>query len=304
MMPRPSGKFLRRAGSGIGLLGVAFVAVKLRSYGATLAPQRFGIDAWTALAVLVFLYGCSGSLLALAWRDLLRHFDAAVSPGWALSTYGISQIAKYLPGNIFHLLSRQAIGAAAGIPAWTLAKSSLWELGLLCITGSLFCILAVPLVFAGIDPGVAATLFSVALFTCTGIALRVFGLPLARIICWHAAFLTHSGAIFAGVLFIIAPGMHLAPLLPALVGAYGVAWLAGLITPGAPAGVGVREIVLFALLQSVVTQADLLMAIVLARAVTVLGDFVFYLIASICSFTGISGSSRLRSARPPRNPLI
>jgi uncharacterized membrane protein YeaQ/YmgE (transglycosylase-associated protein family) len=42
-------------------------------------------------------------------------------------------------------------------------------------------------------------------------------------------------------------------------GAYVVAWLAGLLTPGAP--------------------ADLLTAIVLGRIVTVFGDVVFYLLA-------------------------
>ena len=31
-------------------------------------------------------------------------------------------------------------------------------------------------------------------------------------------------------------------------GAYVIAWLAGLVTPGAPAGVGVRELVMYALL--------------------------------------------------------
>ena len=64
-------------------------------------------------------------------------------------------------------------------------------------------------------------------------------------------------------------------------GAYVIAWLAGLVTPGAPAGIGVREIVMYALLHTLISQSDLLTAIVLARIVTVAGDLLFYLLALI-----------------------
>jgi uncharacterized membrane protein YbhN (UPF0104 family) len=55
-----------------------------------------------------------------------------------------------------------------------------------------------------------------------------------------------------------------------------VAWLIGLITPGAPAGAGVRELVLYALLRTSIPQTDLLYVIVIGRIVTILGDVVFY----------------------------
>jgi len=45
--------------------------------------------------------------------------------------------------------------------------------------------------------------------------------------------------------------------------------------PGAPAGVGVRELVLLFLLKNVVAEAELLLAVVLGRLVTVMGDLLF-----------------------------
>jgi hypothetical protein len=60
-----------------------------------------------------------------------------------------------------------------------------------------------------------------------------------------------------------------------------VAWLAGLLTPGAPAGVGVREIMLLFLLGTVVGRADLLLAAVLSRVITVTGDGGFFVWASL-----------------------
>ena len=64
-------------------------------------------------------------------------------------------------------------------------------------------------------------------------------------------------------------------------GSYVVAWLACLVTPGAPAGVGIREVVLFTLLNPVVSEADLLAAIIFGRIVTVGGDVLFYLTALV-----------------------
>lgn len=67
--------------------------------------------------------------------------------------------------------------------------------------------------------------------------------------------------------------------LPRICSAYVIAWLAGAITPGAPAGIGIREVVMFALLQPVVGESDLLVAIVLNRAITAGGDTLFYFFA-------------------------
>jgi uncharacterized membrane protein YbhN (UPF0104 family) len=55
-----------------------------------------------------------------------------------------------------------------------------------------------------------------------------------------------------------------------------LAWLLGLITPGAPAGVGVRELVLLGLLSSFVPQSTILLATVVGRLVTIGGDLLFF----------------------------
>jgi uncharacterized membrane protein YbhN (UPF0104 family) len=64
-----------------------------------------------------------------------------------------------------------------------------------------------------------------------------------------------------------------------LCSAYVVAWLIGLVTPGAPAGVGVRELILVFLLQGLVGESELLLTVVLGRVVTVTGDFLFFLVS-------------------------
>lgn len=97
-----------------------------------------------------------------------------------------------------------------------------------------------------------------------------------KAVLWYVAFLLLSGLLFFATLQLLMPDTSLLHALPGIVSAYVIAWLAGAITPGAPAGVGIREVVMFALLQSVVTESDLLVAIVLNRAITAGGDTLFY----------------------------
>ena len=129
---------LHWAGSALALLGIAFVALRLHDYGAELDFSRFDTARWSVVVGFALIYGLANLMLALAWWNLLKQFGVSVSRRWAIKTYGISQLARYVPGNIFHLAGRQAMGMAAGLPGWSLAKSSVWELGLISFAGAVF----------------------------------------------------------------------------------------------------------------------------------------------------------------------
>ncbi|MGB9662692.1 MAG: hypothetical protein ACPL5F_11890 [Moorellaceae bacterium] len=271
---------LHVAGGALGALGVVFVIVKLAKYGNQIDLSKFNPGTLLALFSLAVVYGTANLLLALAWRDLLNHLGMNADARWAVRAHGLSQLAKYVPGNIFHLAGRQAIGIAAGLPAWPLAKSVLWELGILSITGSFFALLALPFFMGKITVLSALILFliSVSVYAC--VAYRWFSLWVARAVSKYAVFLALSGLIFASIIYLVVPaGSPVVPVVPGMCGGYVVAWLAGLLTPGTPAGAGVRELVLFAILHPVVGEADLLAAILLGRIVTVIGDAVYYLLA-------------------------
>lgn len=202
---------------------------------------------------------------------------------WALQAYGRSQLARYVPGNIFHFAGRQALGMAVGFSGWALAKSAVWELGLITGAGALFGLLAIPLYWNEIS-----IQFALALFFCS-FALSTFIIwrwsPfIASAFVYQTAFLIVSGGVFSGTLAMISPGSIMLYWFPAVCGAYIVAWLAGLVTPGAPAGVGVRELVLLFLLKGFVAESDLLLAVVIGRMVTVLGDLLFFGFVVIIDF--------------------
>jgi uncharacterized membrane protein YbhN (UPF0104 family) len=274
-------RVLHWTGSTFGVLGVAFVVIKFSKYRHQIGFSTLSSASFLTLFALAGVYGVANLLLAFAWRDILKHFHLNTKPRWIIRTYGISQLAKYVPGNIFHLAGRQAIGMAASLPAWALAKSAIWELGLIALTATLFAFLIVPFFWGQVTFLIAMALFICSIITLVWFAFRWAGRWVASALSWYALFLTFSGVVFLMILSIVVPTSSVtAPLVIGVCGAYVVGWLAGLITPGAPAGVGVREFVLFTILQSVVAQGDLLAAIVLGRMVTIGGDLLFYFVAA------------------------
>lgn len=281
MIHRPHLKrWVHTASTLLALAGAAFVVLKIAEHSAQIDVSHFGVSTWGGLALLVMAYGASNALLARAWWQLLNYFELQAPWPWALKTYGVSQINKYIPGNIFHLAGRQALGMSAGMAARPLAQSALWELVMLALLGLLYGALATPLGWPHM-PAAAAIVLWASLLTCGYVALRRLGArPLAQAMCWQASFLMMSGAVFIAVLLMSSQTSAVAySALPSVCGAYVLAWLAGLVTPGAPAGVGVREAVLLLLLGGLFTPADLLVAVVLGRVVTASGDLLFYLYA-------------------------
>lgn len=269
-------------GNLISVIGIVFVGYGFYQYYYQINFINFNIVVWLVVAGFALIYSLANLMLAFAWWNLLGQFGASTTRRWALKTYGVSQLAKYVPGNIFHLAGRQAMGMGAGVSAWPLAKSSVWELVLISATGVLFGLLAIPLLVAALPVSLGVGVFVLAVGIAAVILWRYVGPPVARTFGWYVCFLAVSGALFVGVMELVSAHSVEAglPWIP-LCGAYVLAWLAGLVTPGAPAGVGVRELVLLFLLKGIVAEADLLLAVVLGRVVTVMGDFSFFVFSSL-----------------------
>ena len=271
--------WFRRAGTALAVLGIAWVAMRFRRYGAALSPADVPGLVWACAAGLVLAYAAADVLPALAWRTLLQGQGTAAGVVWSIRTHGVSQLSKYLPGNVMHLASRQLLGASAGVPHAVLARSSLLELASLAAAGLLLGLMASPLVevdpFPRVTPAAGAAIVLLALAAARVVA----GARAVQVLGCHLVFLLVASASFTTLLVLLAPGSGGSLAWPAACGAYAAAWLAGFVTPGAPAGLGVREAVLVILLGGHAAEQDLLTAVVLSRAVTALGDTIFFLVA-------------------------
>lgn len=278
-----------------------------------------------AVGMGTLAYGLAGFLLAEAWRRLLGPGPAEADPWRHRALYGRTQIAKYLPGNCFHLIGRQVLGRSLGHGHGALVVAALGEAAsLLLIAGAL----ALPAAWAplertlGTAPGwlVLAAAGAVVVLTClTAGRLGAWRARLALhgdgpIRIWapralqagllHAAFFVVAGLVLWGVAAAIrdpaAPG--LGPT--AAVSSMAMAWWLGFVAPGSSAGVGVREAALvLALEPHLAADGAMLVALVL-RLITTLGDLLFFALCVVVP-RGVSADQDARQAnRRAISPIL
>ena len=292
------------------LIGWTVVAASFGFIGLQLwqhAPWRLAGAHLEALSAAVvggaLLYGVAGFLLSSAWYQLLGAGTATASVRCHHAVYGRTQIAKYLPGNVFHLVGRQVMGRRLGHGHPSLALASLLEALLLVLTAAA---LSLPVVWRWLDQGplwigaVAAPVLALIAARWArrrDLALRDLAkgadrgsppavLRLLRAMVLYALFFLVVAAIFWMLALSVSesgrPSIGLAGSVPVVA----LAWLVGFVTPGSSAGIGVREAVLIAALEGTLgAPASALIALAL-RLVTIGGDVVFF---TLCVTLGLAG---------------
>ncbi len=295
------GRWVKAAGSALAIVSVVFIAALFWKERDVLSTFQPGAASLAALALSALGYGLLGWVLADAWRQLLLWTgEANVPSSYARRIYAQTQIAKYIPGNVAQFAGRQVIGRQAGWTHTGLLLSTMFELlSLVCMaaviaavtiaTGAFNALASKPLLAIG----TAVTLVGGCL-----IALRIGPRMLARrwpeaaqrvanlkvSDLWRAAAYHAFFFLCSGFLLIVVTAVALGERLPfehwpGIVGLFAVSWIVSTLTPGAPSGIGVREMVLVAGLTLVTTTGTAILVATLWRAVTVVGDFLFFLFA-------------------------
>lgn len=266
-------------GTLLALSGLGFVGHELYLHTGDIDLSGYSVGVWALFGLLAFAYGLSGFLLARAWVLLLRELGQPVGWPWAARIYGLAQLAKYAPGNVFHLAGRQAMGMAEGLPAGTLARSTIWELAGQAAVAGVCSALALPLLLPALPQVVALGLLCFG-GTTLWLLLRYLGRTgLVPMLVYQTMFLMAATCSFLVVLWLVTDQMPGWSYLPSLIGAFVLAWVVGFVTPGAPGGIGVRELLLVFLLGGVLPEQDIVLAVVLSRVLTTLGDLVFFSLA-------------------------
>lgn len=267
------------------------------------------------LAVCFYLIGVAIS--ASAWRELLA--GTGLRKGWAelCGIVSATQVGKYLPGNVAHHLGRGALALDRGIGPAPLVSTGLAEIGLLCVAsvvvGGISLLLSGRVQVLGDIGGVriAALVAGCAALGIAGLAmlrpvtawlLERFAPQLsgqARAVSPGPLAILRAFALYAlvyvvfGIGIIVMAGLLLPDARPhrwLLLASFSLAWIMGFATPGAPAGVGVREAVMLVLLSDAYTPADASALILAIRIATTLGDVLLLPV----------GLWQLRLTRPPR----
>lgn len=233
------------------------------------------------LFILTLCLSLAYVLIALSWRAILSDYGCQISIKKAQLIFSVSNIGKYVPGNVLHMAGRQVLTMREGLPGGVVAKSLVIETSLLVLTSAVFAGVFWSFYHAG---GTTGTAFSLVLFLI--LVISVWTLRRFRLQGSSWALLGYSlyhligGLVFALLFITLSDGKPLdASLTFFLVAAYVASWVIGLLTPGAPAGLGVREAVLLGLLTTVAPdEAVLGAAVLLSRGMSIVSDLLYFLV--------------------------
>lgn len=259
--------------------------------------------AWTGSTVAVAVLSCIGGVVIVAsiglmWLLLLRDQGIRLPMSKAMQIVAISQIGKYLPGNVGHFAGRAVLAQQAGIPLGVSASTMLIETAWTLAIGAGFALLALALF---IDTATGPTLPDVGpeelgLVTLGLLAAPWFGVHAVNRIAPGLSRKLGGGklvapprlstalsvsALMVGCFFVL--GGIVALHATALFGVANVswvtltvlftaAWLVGYVVPGAPGGLGVREAMMVLVLTPAVGAGAAVGLGVTVRLATLAGD--------------------------------
>lgn len=261
---------------------------------------RFDFRELLYITSFTFIYAVPALLAGIIWCHLMRAVgESQASALQAMSINCLSQAGKYLPGNVAHYFGRILMAKQAGWGTtntlYTIFIETLWSVAVAALLALVAVVAAQEQIFLGMERvpqwQVLAVLASAAILA-PALGHRVFGLA-ADIWARHRGISASSlqappirsfwivvsvyifGYLAMGwVLSLIASqvfGTSPGPVL-LFAGIYALAWVTGFVTPGAPAGIGIREVILVAALTPLYDANIAVGIAAVLRVVTMLGD--------------------------------
>jgi hypothetical protein len=287
-------RYAAALGYALTLVALAFFARQLwlerAALHVLLSGDRGLIAAFSASALL---FAAIYPLTALVSARMLRDLGHPLSAATLIGVLGVSQLARYIPGNVGQHIARGSMLGARGVPMPAVVASLGYEALLAFLAAA--TIAAAALLWEGSADRAQAAIMAIALILLLagGILLLprlAARLPVGRI---HRLLDALHGvshrtqllcfAVYAINCWLVGLGLALiAWALPGTaptgvahyVGAFAVAWTAGFLIPGLPAGLGMRESVLIVLLAPSIGMASAVALATLHRLSTTAGDLV------------------------------
>ena len=251
---------------------------------------------------------CAKLLLTLNALHAMRKVRPSSGVGEAFRTYHLAQLGKYVPGGAWHLVGRVALlrdhGMTARASGIALGIEHTWLLlGALSVAAA--CLLADT--SSRVHLALLAGRVPASLWPCAGLAVVIASwfahrhlrqvllvTPSPRVLASVCAAYSMLGISFFA-LGVPASSFSISEAL-GWVGAFALAYVAGLAVPVAPAGVGVREAVLVVLLTHRTGAAGVLVAAAVHRFVYVAVEGALALLAWFFARRQASGPSGVVSA--------
>lgn len=302
---------------------LVFVGHTLRLHWQEVAAIRIDSQGWGLLAIALLVTLVAHVWAGWVWGWILRELDYAALGIWSVFAYLKTNIAKYLPGNVWHFYGRVMAAKSIGVPLEGAALSVVMEPLLMAIAALLVAFISNQQINPSLQ--IIGLLLGLALVHPRVLNPLLRKLALAKSKGRQSVSTQHQRVQQAevtdtqvGAIAPTAPQMESnLPLTPApptvrlrhypllpllgeliflglrgagfvwaiaalhplnwqqtstLLSAFSLAWMLGLVVPGAPGGIGVFEATALALLDGAIPAGVLLGGVALYRLVSTLAE--------------------------------
>ncbi|MDY6936821.1 MAG: lysylphosphatidylglycerol synthase domain-containing protein [Cyanobacteriota bacterium] len=266
-----------------------FLGGALRQNWEDIATIQLHSREWTYIGLALAVTLIAQSWAGWVWGWILKEFNQPVDMVWATRTFLTTNIAKYLPGNVWHFYQRITAAKESDIAVEAATLSVVMEPLLMAASA-----LAIGLV--GVESGTRGIQAFSVVVVAIGIHPQVLNPIAQRLSRAKSKMFSESGEeeyfeisryplrpwlgelgflILRGTGFLLvvsAVGSFEPEEIPLLVGAFSLAWLLGLVVPGAPGGMGVFEASALVMLEQHFSTGTILSSVALYRAISILAE--------------------------------
>jgi glycosyltransferase 2 family protein len=285
----------------VGIGGYA-VATEWTSVRAALVRLGFLPAIWALASVLVALIATMQ-----VWRVLLAAFGSPLPIRTAARILFIGQLGKYLPGSIWPVLAQMELGAEHQVPRRRSASASVLTMLVSLLTGLLTALVTLPFVAGSTSYRwvfLAAPVLLVCLYPKVlnrlldrllrltrrpGLEKPLTGRALAGALGWALA----SWIFFGLQIWLLATRLGAPYGKGALIaiGGFAFSWCVGFVIVFVPAGVGIRDVLLVALLGPMIGTGAATAVALVSRAVMTVADL-------LAAAVAVGSSRRSRVSAP------
>jgi glycosyltransferase 2 family protein len=294
-----SGQLIRWAGLAITAAAIGLVVWSIYKSDLLASDAWMATDVLTGVAASALIFCASLFCVFAAWYLLIMSVSK-VHVSWmdGFYIYAVSAIYRYIPSNVIHYVGRYYMLRQRGVEHAAATWGIVAETALfICASVLIALIFGAPLVHQALLDAAQDNWLLFAVIALVGIvavagalvvlrrrvAIRELIAPFMRTKVLHAgveAFVLHLVArLVSGValwwLSVQVLGSDQASL-PDMIAIWAAAWTLGYVTPGASAGLGVREAVIIAAMVGLgVPMAGATLVAIAFRVATTIGDLIF-----------------------------
>lgn len=242
----------------------------------------------------------------LPWKKLVALFtNKSISLQETIPVYVKSNLLKYLPGNVFQYVGRNELAVKKKLPHLEVAGATIIDVLMNVVSAFLISIVVLyRFIWTYIQQNIQLLqLFLIVLLIIVGIIsillfvtrhkLKSWLYPYAYIFQWkniatiafclfyYIAVMLISSLMYMLCLTLILDVPLSTGLFLQLFSAYTLAWLVGFITPGAPAGIGIKEAVMVAVTGGLVNVQIISLSMVTFRIFSTLSDILAFVVVAL-----------------------